>query len=367
MSYLLFLLVIPIVLSLSLRSISHLQTWAYFRQVEQSKKSTWQPKVSIIVPVRGLDEDSRLNFQRFCQQTYPQPYEVIFALETEDDPATPLIKELIQQYPKQAIKLIFSEPLGLKAVGKIKNLIAGYRVSEHEAIALIDSDVCIASDFLSQSMGFIESSKTGAAFAIPICEGSQDWVAALHNIAVNTSALNYGATAYQKRTNTLVGSIIITRRDVLETIGGLDAIADRVVGIDVSLGQAIHQANYQIQVLSQPARISHTRDTLPKFWWQIHRWLVTIRHYFPNFPWVMIFLALPLWWALLFFSLALVQQEYIGFGIILIIVVLIADLLSIAVINLRLVKDNQLWYFLWVGLLSEIISLPILIQSLFST
>ena len=366
MSYLLFLLVIPIVLSLSLRFISHLQTWAYFRQVKQRNKSTWQPKVSIIVPVKGLDDGSSLNFQSLCQQIYPQPYEVIFALETEDDPATPAIQELIQQYPEQAIKLIFSEPLGLTAIGKIKNLIAGYRASQHEVIVLIDSDVHIKPDFLSQSVGFVKPEETGAAFAVPVCEGSEDWVAALHNIAVNTSALNYAAAAYQKRNNSVVGSIIVTRRDVLEAIGGLDAITDRVVGIDVSLGQAIHQANYQIQLLGQPARIYHVHDTFPKFWWQIHRWLVTIRHYFPRFPWVMIFLALPLWWSLLFLGLALLQKEYIRFGLTLIGLILLADVLSIVVINLRLVKDKKIWPFLWVALLSEVISLPIFIHSLFS-
>ncbi len=366
MSYLPFFLIIPIVLSLSLRFISHLQTWAYFRQVEQRNKSTWHPTVSIIVPVKGLDQGANINFRSLCQQVYHQPYEVIFALETEDDPATSVIQELIQQYPEQAIKLILSKPLELTAIGKIKNLIAGYRASQHEVIVLIDSDVHIEPDFLIQSVGFIEPPEVGAAFAAPVCEGSEDWVAALHNMAVNTSVLNYAATAYRNRTNTVVGSIIVTRRDVLEAIGGLDAIAHRVVGIDVSLGQAIHQANYRIRLLGQPARMYHVRDTFQKFWWQIHRWLVTIRHYFPGFPWVMIFLALPLWWAFLFLGLALLQKENIGFGVMLVGVVLAADVLSIAVINRRLVKDKKIWPFLWVALLSEVVSLPIFIQSLFS-
>ena len=225
----------------------------------------------------------------------------------------------------------------------------------------------VASDFLSQSVGFVESPDTGAAFAAPVCQGSEDWVAALHNMAVNSSALNYGAAAYQKRNNSVVGSIIVTRRDVLDAIGGLDAIANRIVGIDVSLGQAIYQAQYKIELLAQPARINHSRDTFSKYWWQIHRWLVTIRHYFPRFPWVMILLALPLWWALLFLAIALLQKAHIAFGTILVGAVLLADVLSITVINQRLVNDKKLWPFLWVALLSEIISLPIFIHSLFST
>ncbi len=134
MSYLPFLLVIPIVLSLLLRLNTHQQTWAYFHQTKQRPESAWQPTVSIIVPVRGLDQEASVNFRSLCQQAYPSPYEVIFALETDDDPAVPVIQELIQQYPEQAIQLIFSDPLGLTAIGKIKNLIAGYRASHHEVI-----------------------------------------------------------------------------------------------------------------------------------------------------------------------------------------------------------------------------------------
>lgn len=365
MSYLPFLLVIPIILSLLLRLITHLQTWAYFHQVKQQPASDWQPTVSIIVPVKGLDQQASLNFASLCQQTYPAPYEVIFALETDDDPAVPVVQALIQNYP-ESTKLVFSEPLGLTAVGKIKNLIAGYQASQHEVIVLIDSDVHVPADFLRRSVGFVEAPETGAAFAAPVSQGSEDWVAALHNMAVNVSALNYGAAAYQQRNNNVVGSIIVTRREVLEAIGGLDAIAHRIVGIDVSLGKAIYNAQYKIQLLDQPARIYHSRDTFTQFWWQIHRWLVTIRHYFPRFPWVMALLALPLWWAMIFLGIALFQNAHITLGIILVSGVFLADLLSITVINQRLVNDNKLWPFLWVALLSELISLPILIHSLFS-
>lgn len=366
MTYLSFLLVVPIALSLLLRIVSHFQTWTYFSHLEHPKNSLWQPNVSIIVPVKGMDQQSKINFQSFCQQEYSQSYEIIFALETEDDPAVPLIKDLMQQYSEQVIKLVFSEPLGLAAVGKIKNLIAGYRSSQYEAIVLIDSDVHLDSNFLSQSMPFVAPSEAGAAFAVPVCEGCEDWIAALHNIAVNSSVLTYASTAYQNRTTTLVGSIIVTRREVIEAIGGLDAIADRIVGIDVSLGQAIHEVNYSIQVLAQPARMYHVRDTLPQYWWQIHRWLVTIRQYFPIFPLFMIFAALPLWWAFLFLGIAILQQSFIYIGFVLVGIVLVADVLSIAVINHLLVKDEKFWRFLWVALFSELFGLPILVQSLFS-
>ena len=58
-------------------------------------------------------------------------------------------------------------------------------------IPIIDSDVHVNPDFLSQSIGFVAPAEAGVAFAAPVCEGCEDWVAALHTMAVNTSVLTF--------------------------------------------------------------------------------------------------------------------------------------------------------------------------------
>jgi hypothetical protein len=80
----------------------------------------------------------------------------------------------------------------------------------------------------------------------------------------------------------------------------------------------------------------------------------------------MIFLALPLWWALLFLGLAFWQQDHVRLGVVLVGIAVVADMLSIGVINQRLVKDQKLWPFLWLAPFGELLGLPILLQSLFS-
>lgn len=199
MSDWIFLLTILIVLSFLLRLITHLQTWRYFAQIASTTTAqNWQPNVSIIVPVKGLDQGALANFRSLCNQAYVQPYELIFALESESEPAVPVIQALIQENSDQSIRLVLSNPLGLTAVGKLKNLIAGYRASRHEVIVLIDSDVHVESDILTRSVNVVEPSGAGAAYAVPVCEGSEDWVAALHNLLINNSVPSYASTAYQK-------------------------------------------------------------------------------------------------------------------------------------------------------------------------
>ncbi|MEM1366685.1 MAG: hypothetical protein AAGG02_01460 [Cyanobacteria bacterium P01_H01_bin.15] len=42
------------------------------------------------------------------------------------------------------------------------------------------------------------------------------------------------------------------------------------------------------------------------------------------------------------------------------------DVLSVVLLKQRLVKDPKIWRFIWVALLSQAVSLPLLIQSVFS-
>jgi hypothetical protein len=208
----------------------------------------------------------------------------------------------------------------------------------------VDADVALPPEALRDAAMALADAGTGLVFAVPTCHGAEDPLAALHNLAVNASALSFAATARQEKLRGAVGSLMATRRDCLVRIGGFDALADRLVGID----------------------IRHTHDSLSSFWWQFHRWMVTIRRYLPSFPLLVVLLGIPLWWAILSLALALAlgRQQAIGLGLVLLVV--LADLLSAAVINLRLVHDPLLWRWLWLAPLGELVSLPIFLHSLVS-
>src|SRR3712207_7069257 len=45
------------------------------------------PPVSVIKPVKGVDQSASGNFRGFCEQDYPSDYEIVFCVEGRDDPA----------------------------------------------------------------------------------------------------------------------------------------------------------------------------------------------------------------------------------------------------------------------------------------
>lgn len=361
MAYFIFILTIPIVLATLVRIKLHLKT-AQFFSTETSQSVRSFPPISILVPVRGLDHGAESNYLSLIQQDYPAPFEVIFALESETDPAVSLIKTLIVQHSDQTIRSVISD--GLPGIGKIQNQIAATRACKYDLWILIDSDVRLPSDFLkSQAAWLAEAPSIGLAYAPPIAIGAQNWVAALHNMDVSASLMNNCHAAVEHKLNAAVGSCIVTRRDVIEKMGGLESLSHRVVGLDISLGKAVFQENYEIRLLQQPAQIHHERDTFGHYWWQIHRWLTTFNHYSPHFWLVGLILGVPVGWALLFLLLALVIGHFQTVGICLILFTALFEILSASIIILSISKDHSLWKYLWLAPLRQIIILPLLLMS----
>jgi ceramide glucosyltransferase len=365
MDYLHFLLLIPAGLALVGLFLAHTSAWTYLaRAARRLDSSSWTPSISIVVPVRGVEQDAERNFGSLLRQAYSGEYEVIFAVEDQDDPAVPLIEESLRRHGDTSSRLVLGGARESAASGKLRNLIAGFGASRGAVAVFVDSDVHAPPTFLQDVAASIADPAIGLAFAAPVCEGAADIAAALHNLLVNSSWLQYASSAQRDRLNAGNGAVMAMRREVVEQIGGLEMVANRVVGIDISISRAVRGAGYRIQLLRQPARMTHARDTLGQLWWQMHRWLVTIRSYYPVFPLLMVLGAFPMVWSLLFLAVALARGRYAALGAGLILLVLAAHVASAALINARLVRDARMWRCLWLAPLTELFQLPVFIYSL---
>jgi ceramide glucosyltransferase len=103
MHYLIFILIIPIIAAVMLRIWTHRLTWQFFSRPTHLPSAGCEP-VSILVPVRGLDQQAEANYRSYCEQEYGATHEVIFALEEEDDPAAAVIEALAASYPPESVR-----------------------------------------------------------------------------------------------------------------------------------------------------------------------------------------------------------------------------------------------------------------------
>jgi len=343
--------------------VAHLCTWYYFSRYARVYPATeYAPPVSIIKPTRGIDASAMDNFRSFCEQEYPNVYELLFCVEEPDDPVVPLIKDLIAAYPHRDMRLLVSDPQDTRAAGKLKNMLTGVAASRYDVLIFSDSDVHVSPTFLADTVQCVAHREVGLGFSAPLQEGARCWAAAMLNLAVNETVLGITPFCLFQRCHGAIGVTMVVRREVLMDIGGL-AQFGRQVTDDIPLARAIRARGYRLHLLRHPVRIAHPQETLRG--WLVHmlRWLVIIRHYAPGLVYSMPVTDMPLVWSLLYAVLAGWSSGEMSSGMRVSVAVVLFRLLSTAVLNWQFVHDHTLWPYLWIVPLRDLLKLPLVIQS----
>src|SRR5262245_50663090 len=91
----------------------------YVRRQEKTAPSTFQPRVSLIIPCKGAEEGLAEHLQAHFQYDYPG-YELVFAVADSHDPAVAVIERAIAANPQTPAKWL-TAPRVSTCVEKISN------------------------------------------------------------------------------------------------------------------------------------------------------------------------------------------------------------------------------------------------------
>lgn len=143
-----------------------LQTWEHRRFARRRIKEPWPvpqtTRVALLSPCKGLDLELESNLRHLLHQDY-ENYEVIFIVESGDDPALPVIEQLIRQASRVPVRVIISGRA--TATGqKIHNLMVATSQLNPEVgiLAFVDSDVCPAPEWLGNLVSRLYRNDSGA-------------------------------------------------------------------------------------------------------------------------------------------------------------------------------------------------------------
>jgi ceramide glucosyltransferase len=246
-----------------------------FFRCHRAAPRDFTPPASILKPVHGLDPEAYENFASFCRQDYPE-YEVLFAVSNEQDPATPIIRQIIADFPALPIRLL----VGAEKIGsndKVNKLCAMAHAARHNLLVQSDADIrvgpgylrSIAAPFRDPNMGATTSLFTG----IPM---PSLW-AELEAIYLSTDFMSSVLMARQLEgvRFALGATVAVTRQSVAE-IGGFEGLADDAAD-DYEIGYRIAARGHRVELVEGTVKTWCCPQSLRQFFVQRLRWAIMAR------------------------------------------------------------------------------------------
>lgn len=219
----------------------------YKRDLETSERFpplVVAPGVSVLKPVHGLEPRLRENLESYFQQDYPK-YELLFCARYASDPALAVASELAAQYPHVPVRIVTcGEPPGANA--KLHSLATMFDAAAHPIMIFSDSDVYAAPSYIRDVTAPLSDRKVGVTNClyrgVPL-GGVWSLLAAL-GMTIEMPAGVLIARMLEGMKFAL-GPTLATRRDVIETIGGLRQFQDYCAE-DFEIGRCAHAAGYRV-------------------------------------------------------------------------------------------------------------------------
>ena len=228
------------------------------------------PPVSILKPLKGVDDRLLDNLMGFCRLDYPR-YEIVFCLQGASDPALRVARKVKEAYPGREISIVVADCReGLNP--KVNNMMPGYAAANYPFVLISDSNVASEPGYLKEAMSHFRDPEVGLVSHLVRGVGAKTLGARLESQHLNTFILPSvclldGMFSMQ----CVVGKSMLMRREDLEALGGLDGVKDYLAE-DFILGERFRRAGKKVVVSSSPVDTVNVYRTVRQFLSRHARW-----------------------------------------------------------------------------------------------
>ncbi len=247
----------------------------FFRLERARVLPNYTPSVSMLKPVRGVDFGSYENFESFCRQEYPD-YEVLFAVNDDGDPAVPVIRRIIAEFPARKIRLLVgAEHLG--ANRKVNKLARLAREAQNDVLVLTDGDVRVGPRYLREVVAPLADRQIGAVTCFYRGIAQKNLGAEIEAVGASSDFFAGVLVAgWTEGITFALGASIATTKEWLRKMGGFEAIADALAD-DYELGHRIAKAGGEVVLSREAVWTMYLAQTFRSFWDHQVRWARTVR------------------------------------------------------------------------------------------
>jgi ceramide glucosyltransferase len=226
------------------------------------------PAVSIIRPLCGIENHIAETLRTTFVLDYPD-YEIIFCVAAAADPVIPVVEALIAEYPHRRARLLIGDER-ISNNPKLNNCVKGWNAATHDWIALADSNVLMARDYIQRLLVSWQDD-TGLVCAPPIGSRPQNFWAELECAFLNTYQARVQYFADTIGLGFAQGKTMFWRRAVLDDAGGIRRLAADLAE-DAASTKVVRAAGLTVRLVDRPFEQPLGYRTALEVWRRQSRW-----------------------------------------------------------------------------------------------
>jgi len=209
--------------------------------------STFQPPVTILKPICGLEHELAKNLRSFCDQDYTD-LQVIFGVRENTDAAIPVIKRVIAEFPDRDLSLVIDDTV-IGSNYKVSNLANMFETARHDIIVVADSDMRVGPNYLQAVAAPFQDPGVGAATCVYSGRAAGGLASRLGAMFVNDWFLPSALIpALFGRLTYCFGATMAIRRANLVDFGAFGALAN-ILADDYMFGRFVHQQGDRVALV----------------------------------------------------------------------------------------------------------------------
>jgi ceramide glucosyltransferase len=243
---------------------------------ERAANTSFAPGISLLKPLKGFDSRTAECLRSWCEQDYAGPVQILFGVESAEDPVCSLVREIMGAFPQLDAQLVLC-PEKHGANAKVSTLIQLQPVAKYEFILVSDADVHAPPDLLKEVLQPLTDSSVGLVTCFYRLTNKSNLGMRWEAFAINADFWSQVLQAQSlKPLDFAMGAVMVTRKADLERIGGLASLEDFLAD-DYQLGNKIARAG--ARVVLNPVVVECRSATLQwqDVWAHQKRWARTIR------------------------------------------------------------------------------------------
>ena len=274
----------------------------------------YRPAVTILKPLHGDEPLLEAALASMCEQDWPD-YQIVFGVAQANDPALDAVRRIRARFPERDIAVVVNATQH-GSNGKVGNLINMLPAARHDVLVIADSDVHASSDWLAHLVAGLERPGIGLVTTLYTGLAGMPGICARFGAAqINQAFLPGALLARWLGRQDCFGASMAIRRDVLERIGGLRALADGLAD-DAVLGQLVVASGLGVALAPCLPATTVPEADMRALWRHEIRWARTVRSLAPLGHAASV-VQYPLAWALLAVALCAAEHGPVGWAMLL--------------------------------------------------